>query len=79
MDNTAVVGAGPALSIIDGNGPVWNNNTGTLRRPHKYARPFLVNPMHSSRFSITGVELRDSAFWYGGTAGWLGLSFSRPA
>ena len=62
-------------SVIDGNGPVWNNysirggvySRGAARRAevrvHQYARPFLVNPMYCHDFRVTGVQLKDSAFW----------------
>lgn len=61
--NTAIEGAGggPGGSTIDGNGPVWNNYTTTRRsevHAHKYARPFLVNPMYSTSFRVTGVHLK---------------------
>ena len=67
--NTAIegMGGGAGGSVIDGNGPVWNNYTTTHRNEvhvHKYARPFLINPMYCANFRITGVHLKDSAFWY---------------
>jgi polygalacturonase len=79
ITNTAIVGAGggggATPSVIDGNGPVWNNysirggvySRGAARRVevrvHQYARPFLVNPMYCHNFRVTGVQLKDSAFW----------------
>lgn len=66
MTRTSITGAGPALSTIDGNGPVWNNYTADHKdqvHAHKYARPFLINPMWSTEFSVTNVTLKDSAFW----------------
>ena len=55
-------------SVVDGNGPVWNNYTTTHAHrsevhKHLYARPFVGNPMFCHNFRISGVRPKDSAFW----------------